>query len=130
MRLTVSARSAWDADGGVTKVLKYRGTKAFARVCVGNHALQFCVLDLFSALHLLRVDLDRRTDPSTARTVDQPSRCGWLKDRFGLSWQIIPNALGRMLSDKDRAKSERVMKVMLQMDKLDLKGLQQAHEGV
>ena len=59
-----------------------------------------------------------------------PSRCGWLKDKFGLSWQIIPNALGRMLSDRDRAKSERVMKVMLQMDKLDLKGLQQAHEGV
>jgi len=58
------------------------------------------------------------------------SRCGWLKDKFGLSWQIIPNALGRMLSDKDRAKSERVMKVMLQMDKLDLNGLQQAYEGV
>jgi len=59
-----------------------------------------------------------------------PSRCGWLKDKFGLSWQIIPNALGRMLSDRDRAKSERVMKVMLQMDKLDLNGLQQAYEGV
>ena len=59
-----------------------------------------------------------------------PSRCGWLKDKFGLSWQIIPNALGRMLSDRDRAKSERVIKVMLQMDKLDLNGLQQAYEGV
>jgi predicted 3-demethylubiquinone-9 3-methyltransferase (glyoxalase superfamily) len=57
------------------------------------------------------------------------SRCGWLKDKFGLSWQIIPNALGRMLSDKDAAKSQRVMNAMLQMDKLDLKRLQQAYPG-
>jgi predicted 3-demethylubiquinone-9 3-methyltransferase (glyoxalase superfamily) len=58
-----------------------------------------------------------------------PSRCGWLKDRFGLSWQIIPNTLGRMLSDKDPAKSKRVMDAMLQMGKLDLKQLQQAYNG-
>jgi predicted 3-demethylubiquinone-9 3-methyltransferase (glyoxalase superfamily) len=58
-----------------------------------------------------------------------PSRCGWLKDKFGLSWQIIPNALGRMLSDKDAARSQRVMNAMLQMDKLDVKRLQQAYEG-
>ena len=57
------------------------------------------------------------------------SRCRWLKDKFGLSWQIIPNALGRMLSDKDAAKSQRVMNAMLQMDKLDLKRLQQAYNG-
>ena len=55
-----------------------------------------------------------------------PSRCGWLKDRFGLSWQIVPNTLGRMLSDADAGKSQRVM---LQMDKLDLKRLQQAYDG-
>ena len=59
-----------------------------------------------------------------------PSRCGWLKDKFGLSWQIIPNALGRMLSDKDAAKSKRVMNAMLQMEKLDLRRLQQAYNGV
>jgi predicted 3-demethylubiquinone-9 3-methyltransferase (glyoxalase superfamily) len=58
-----------------------------------------------------------------------PSRCGWLKDKFGLSWQIIPNALGRMLSDKDGAKSSRVMNAMLQMGKLDLKRLEQAYAG-
>jgi predicted 3-demethylubiquinone-9 3-methyltransferase (glyoxalase superfamily) len=64
-------------------------------------------------------------------TVDggAPSRCGWLKDKFGLSWQIVPNALGRMLGDKDAAKSNRVMNAMLQMDKLDLKRLQQAYDG-
>jgi predicted 3-demethylubiquinone-9 3-methyltransferase (glyoxalase superfamily) len=58
-----------------------------------------------------------------------PSRCGWLKDKFGLSWQIVPNALGRMLSDKDAAKSKRAMNAMLEMDKLDLKRLQQAYDG-
>jgi predicted 3-demethylubiquinone-9 3-methyltransferase (glyoxalase superfamily) len=57
------------------------------------------------------------------------SRCGWLKDKFGLSWQIIPTALGRMLSDKDAAKSGRAMNAMLQMEKIDLKQLQQAYEG-
>jgi predicted 3-demethylubiquinone-9 3-methyltransferase (glyoxalase superfamily) len=58
-----------------------------------------------------------------------PSRCGWLKDRFGLSWQIIPNALGRMLADKDAAKSSRVMNAMLQMEKIDLGELQRAYDG-
>jgi predicted 3-demethylubiquinone-9 3-methyltransferase (glyoxalase superfamily) len=55
-------------------------------------------------------------------------RCGWLKDRFGVSWQIIPTALGQMLHDKDAEKSKRVMKAMLQMDKIDIKTLKQAYE--
>jgi predicted 3-demethylubiquinone-9 3-methyltransferase (glyoxalase superfamily) len=58
-----------------------------------------------------------------------PSQCGWLKDKFGLSWQIVPNTLGRMLGDKDPAKSQRVMQAMLQMKKLDLKQLELAHDG-
>jgi predicted 3-demethylubiquinone-9 3-methyltransferase (glyoxalase superfamily) len=58
-----------------------------------------------------------------------PGRCGWLKDRFGLSWQIIPNALGEMLSDKDPAKAKRAMDAMLQMNKLDVSKLQRAFEG-
>ena len=57
-----------------------------------------------------------------------PSRCGWLKDKFGLSWQIVPNAMGRMLGDKDAAKAKRILNAMLQMDTLDLKALQQAYE--
>jgi predicted 3-demethylubiquinone-9 3-methyltransferase (glyoxalase superfamily) len=57
------------------------------------------------------------------------SRCGWLKDKFGLSWQIVPNALGRMLNDKDGEKSKRVMNAMLQMDKLDVNVLQRAYDG-
>jgi predicted 3-demethylubiquinone-9 3-methyltransferase (glyoxalase superfamily) len=58
-----------------------------------------------------------------------PSRCGWLKDKFGLSWQIVPNSLGSMLSDTDGTKAGRAMNAMMQMDKLDLAKLQQAYEG-
>src|SRR5881227_3253104 len=58
----------------------------------------------------------------------QKSRCGWLKDKYGLSWQIIPSALGKMLGDKNPEKSQRVMKAMLQMDKIDIRRLQEAHE--
>jgi predicted 3-demethylubiquinone-9 3-methyltransferase (glyoxalase superfamily) len=55
-------------------------------------------------------------------------RCGWLKDKYGVSWQIIPNALGKFLQEKDPAKSKRVMNAMLQMDKIDIQGLQRAYE--
>lgn len=56
-------------------------------------------------------------------------RCGWLKDKFGLSWQIIPKALGEMLSDADPAKSQRVMQAMLQMTKIDVAELKKAYAG-
>ena len=55
--------------------------------------------------------------------------CGWLKDRYGLSWQIVPTALGELLNDPDPAKSERVMKAMLQMHKLDIAALKQAYQA-
>jgi predicted 3-demethylubiquinone-9 3-methyltransferase (glyoxalase superfamily) len=55
-------------------------------------------------------------------------RCGWLKDKYGLSWQIIPTTLGKLLSDADPEKSSRVMKAMLQMDKIDIARLQQAYQ--
>lgn len=58
----------------------------------------------------------------------EKSRCGWLKDKYGLSWQIIPSVLGKLLQDKDPAKAKRVMQAMLQMDKIDIKGLQQAYD--
>lgn len=53
-------------------------------------------------------------------------QCGWLKDKYGLSWQIVPTALTELLSDPDPEKAERVMKAMLQMKKIDIKGLKQA----
>jgi predicted 3-demethylubiquinone-9 3-methyltransferase (glyoxalase superfamily) len=57
----------------------------------------------------------------------EESACGWLKDRFGLSWQITPTALIDMLHDKDSEKSERVMHAMLQMQKIDIKTLKEAY---
>jgi len=54
-------------------------------------------------------------------------RCGWLTDRYGLSWQIIPDVLGKMLNDPDREKSNRVMNAMLQMQKIEIKKLEQAY---
>ena len=57
------------------------------------------------------------------------SQCGWLKDKFGLSWQVIPNELGRYLGDKDRAKAERVMRAMLKMKKIDIATLNTAYAG-
>lgn len=56
-------------------------------------------------------------------------RCGWLQDKYGLSWQIVPSVLGKLLGDKNPAKSSGVMKAMLQMDKLDIARLQQAYEA-
>ena len=58
----------------------------------------------------------------------EKSRCGWLKDKYGLSWQIVPTVLGEMLRDKDAEKSKRVMMAMLQMDKIDIATLKQAYE--
>lgn len=58
----------------------------------------------------------------------EESMCGWLKDKFGLSWQIIPKQLGEMLGDKDPAKASRVMHAMMQMKKIDIAGLKKAYE--
>ena len=58
----------------------------------------------------------------------QKSRCGWLKDKYGLSWQIIPKGLGQMLNDPDPARAQRVMQAMLKMNKIDLAGLEAAYE--
>jgi predicted 3-demethylubiquinone-9 3-methyltransferase (glyoxalase superfamily) len=55
--------------------------------------------------------------------------CGWLKDKFGLSWQIVPRILPEMLSDSDSKRSQRVMKEMLKMKKIDIETLEQAYQG-
>ena len=57
------------------------------------------------------------------------SRCGWLKDKFGLSWQIIPTKLWELMRDPDPEKSQRVVHAMLQMSKIDIAGLQKAYDG-
>jgi len=57
----------------------------------------------------------------------EKGRCGWLKDKFGVSWQIVPSVLGEMLQDKDPERSKRVLEAMLKMNKLDIKTLKQAY---
>ncbi len=59
----------------------------------------------------------------------EKSRCGWLEDKFGLSWQVVPTVLVEMYQDKDPEKSQRVMKAMLQMEKLNIKKLKEAYDG-
>jgi len=60
--------------------------------------------------------------------VGHKNRCGWLQDKYGISWQIVPSALAEMLSDADNEKSESVMKAILQMNKIDINSLRQAYD--
>ncbi len=59
----------------------------------------------------------------------EKSRCGWLKDKFGLSWQIIPDDLGKLMGDKDPVKAQRVMNAMMKMDKIIISDLKNAYKG-
>ena len=59
----------------------------------------------------------------------EKQRCGWLKDKYGLSWQVIPSVLGEMLQDKDADKSRKVMEAMMQMEKIDIETLQRAYRS-
>jgi predicted 3-demethylubiquinone-9 3-methyltransferase (glyoxalase superfamily) len=58
----------------------------------------------------------------------EEGRCGWLKDKYGLSWQIIPSILGKLMQDEDAGKAKKVMEAMFKMDKIDIKALKQAYE--
>lgn len=86
-----------------------------------NHAISFIVNCDDQA------EVDRLWDAlGKGGTIEQ---CGWLKDRFGVSWQIVPTVLGEMMRDKDPARARRVVEAMLQMKKLDIAGLERAYAG-
>ena len=74
-----------------------------------------------------QAEVDRLWDALTA-SGGEPGPCGWLKDRFGLSWQIVPRRLDELLNDPDPVKAQSVMKAMLQMKKINIKALQEAYE--
>jgi predicted 3-demethylubiquinone-9 3-methyltransferase (glyoxalase superfamily) len=78
---------------------------------------------------VVNCDSQAEVDEMWARLCEggTPSHCGWLKDKFGLSWQIIPRVLVELLQDPDPVKSQRVMQAMMQMSKIDIARLQQAH---
>lgn len=75
-----------------------------------------------------QAEVDRLWDALSAGG-GAPERCGWIRDRYGVPWQIVPTALPRMLADPDAAKARRVMRAMLGMAKLDVAALRAAHEG-
>jgi predicted 3-demethylubiquinone-9 3-methyltransferase (glyoxalase superfamily) len=75
-----------------------------------------------------QVEVDRLWQALTSNG-GQPSRCGWLSDRYGVSWQIVPSALPKYLGGPDRAGAARAMQAMLGMVKLDIDGLRKAYEG-
>ena len=86
-----------------------------------NHAVSFAVMCDDQA------EIDRLWAALSAGGM--PERCGWLRDRYGLAWQIVPRVLGAMMKDKDRAKAKRVAEAMLTMVKFDIAGLKTAYEG-
>jgi predicted 3-demethylubiquinone-9 3-methyltransferase (glyoxalase superfamily) len=75
-----------------------------------------------------QADVDELWNKLTADGGEE-SMCGWLKDKYGLSWQIIPTALGQMLNDPNPEKAGRVLQAMLKMNKIDIQGLRQAYDG-
>ena len=72
-------------------------------------------------------EVDHYWEKLSAGGDEKAQQCGWLKDKYGLSWQIVPKVLGRMLQHKDARKSERVMRALLQMKKLNIKRLKKAY---
>jgi predicted 3-demethylubiquinone-9 3-methyltransferase (glyoxalase superfamily) len=74
-------------------------------------------------------EIDRYWGKLTAGGDEQAQQCGWLKDKFGLSWQIVPAELPELIGDKDPEKAGRAMNAMLKMKKLDISALEQAHAG-
>ena len=95
----------------------------------GGPMFRFTEAVSFSVRAETQAEIDRLWDRLT-EDGGEPGQCGWLKDRFGLSWQIVPPILVELLGDPDPEKASRTMQAMLQMTKLDIAALQAAHDGV
>jgi predicted 3-demethylubiquinone-9 3-methyltransferase (glyoxalase superfamily) len=94
----------------------------------GGPVFKFNEAISFQVLCDTQEELDYYWDKLSEGGDKNAQQCGWLKDKYGVSWQIVPKVLFKMIQDKDQVKSQRVMKAMLQMQKLDIQTLIQAFE--
>ena len=95
----------------------------------GGPQFEFTEAISFQVMCETQAEIDRLWDALSAGGDEKARQCGWLKDRYGLSWQIVPTVLQQLLADRDPAKAGRTMKAMLAMKKLDVATLQLAHAG-
>lgn len=118
------------ADGPAGAVLAVAFTLAGQRFLAlnGGARVDFTRAVSFQVDCADQAEVDRLWDALSAGG-GAPERCGWIRDRYGVPWQIVPTALPRMLADPDAAKARRVMQAMLGMAKLDVAALRAAHEG-
>jgi predicted 3-demethylubiquinone-9 3-methyltransferase (glyoxalase superfamily) len=112
--------------GSVMTVVFELDGREFIALNGGPH-FKFTEAVSFSVDCKSQVEIDRYWSALGAGGEEGP--CGWLKDRYGLSWQVNPTVLGEMLSDPDPARSKRVMEAMLKMKKIDIEGLRRAYYG-
>jgi predicted 3-demethylubiquinone-9 3-methyltransferase (glyoxalase superfamily) len=130
-RIETVQRNLADSPGGKAgTVLVVEFTLAGQRFMALNGGMQ---VDYTHAISFKidcadQAEVDRLWDGLLARG-GQPNRCGWLRDRYGVSWQIVPSALPKYLGGADRAGAARAMQAMLGMVKLDIEGLKRAYEG-
>jgi len=93
----------------------------------GGPAFQFTPAISFIVNCATQKEVDELWEKLSASKADE--QCGWLKDKYGVSWQITPTIVNEMIQDKDPVKSERVMKAIVQMKKIDIEALKRAYEG-
>ena len=115
-----------DPDGAIMSVTFEIDGREFIAFNGGPHFTFSPAISLF-----VRCETQAEIDELWERLSEggETQRCGWLKDKYGVSWQIIPPILGEMLQSKDAEKSKRAMAAMLKMDKIDIEGLKKAYDG-
>lgn len=117
-----------EPEGAVSHALfTLMGQEFMAMESAQNHAFTFTPAISFFVNCRDQREVDRYWEELTAG--GEPGQCGWLKDRYGVSWQIVPTVLGELLGDPDPEKAGRAMQAMLKMGKIDIAGLQQAYRG-
>jgi predicted 3-demethylubiquinone-9 3-methyltransferase (glyoxalase superfamily) len=123
-------KNVTDSPSGKTgSVLVVAFTLAGSRFLAinGGERLEYTHVISFHVDCADQAEVDRLWDKLSAG--GSPVQCGWLKDRYGVSWQIVPSILPKLLADPDQAKAKRVMEALMKMIKLDIAGLQRAFDG-